>query len=119
MSELYVNLFPVSWNISNGLKVQFNLNKCIVTPCNSEAVVIAIREDILYKINFVKVHELDVANLVQSPSEYDALKLWHRRLGHLSMKDVHTLQNIVSGILPWQISWPTTSLLCEACIKGK
>ena len=88
MSKLYVNLFSVSWNISNGLKVQFNLNECIVTSCNSEAVVIALREDILYKINFMKVHESDVAKLVQSPLEYDALKLWHRRLGHLSVKDV-------------------------------
>jgi hypothetical protein len=40
--------------VSNSLKVQINLNKCIDKYCNSEAIAIAPCERNLYKTNFVK-----------------------------------------------------------------
>ena len=83
--------------VLNNLKVQFNLNKCIIKSCNSEAIAITSRKRNLYRINFVKVHEAKAANLVQSPTEDDTLVLWHRLLGHLNIKGVHTLQNMISG----------------------
>jgi hypothetical protein len=42
--KLHANLFLVGKLVSNGLKVQFNLNKCIVKSCDGEAIAIAPRE---------------------------------------------------------------------------
>lgn len=50
----------------NGLKIQFNINKCIVKSCDGETIVIVPRKQNTYEINFVEVHGTDVANLVQS-----------------------------------------------------
>ena len=64
----HANLFSESKVVSNNLSVHFNLNKCIVKFCNGEAIVIAPHECKLYKINFVKVHKVKAANLVQYPT---------------------------------------------------
>lgn len=53
--KLYANLLSVTKLVSNCLNVQFNLNECIVKSCNAETIAIALREQNLYKINFVKV----------------------------------------------------------------
>ena len=52
ISKLQANLFSVNKFVSNGLKVQFNLNKYIVKSCNGEAILIASRKQNLYEINF-------------------------------------------------------------------
>ena len=119
VSKLHANLLSVSKLVSNDLKIQFNLNECIVKSCNGEAIAIAPRKRNLYEINFVKVHEAEATNLVQSPTGDGALELWHRCLGHLNVKGVHTLQNMVSGMNLGKFSCPTSSLFCEACIEGK
>ena len=62
--KLHPNLLSVSKIVLNGLKAHFNLNEYIVKSCNGEAIVIAPRERNFYEINFVKVHEAKVANLV-------------------------------------------------------
>ena len=100
------------------LKAQFNLNECIIKSCNGKAITIVPRERNFYEINYVKVYEVEAANLVQFPTGDGVLKLWHRRLGYLNLKGVHTLQNIVSGMNLGKFSCPTSSLLCKACIEG-
>ena len=54
VSRLYTNLFSMNKLVSNGLKVQFNLNKCIVKSCDSEAIVIVPRKGNLYDFFFCK-----------------------------------------------------------------
>ena len=78
VSKLHVNLVSVNKLVLNGLKVQFNLNEYIVKFCNSEVIAIALHERSLYKINFVKVHEADTTNLVQSRTRDDVFEFWHR-----------------------------------------
>ena len=41
MSKLHANLLSVSNLVSNNLKIQFNLNECIVKSNNGEAIAIA------------------------------------------------------------------------------
>ena len=89
VSKLHANLLSVSKLVSNGLKVQFNLNECIVKSCDGEAIAIAPREAIIQN-QFCEGAQAEAANLVQSPTEDGALELWHRRLGHLNVKGVHT-----------------------------
>jgi len=61
--------------VSNSLNVQFNLSKCFLKACVSETIAIASREGNLYKMYFTKVHGVDVADLVQSPTGDGALEL--------------------------------------------
>lgn len=64
VSKLHANLLLVNKLMSNGLKVQFNLKKCVVRSCDGEVIAITTYKRKLYKINFVKAHEVDAANLV-------------------------------------------------------
>lgn len=84
--------------VVNGLNIQFILNECIVKFCNDKAIMIASCEKNLYEVNFMKVHEVDGAILMQSPMGDIALELWHRCLGYLNVKGVHTFQNMASDM---------------------
>ena len=107
--ELHANLLSVTKLVSNRLTVQFNLKKYIVKSCNGEAIAIAPYERNLYKIHFVKVHKVEAANLVQSPTWDGALELWYCRLGHLNVKGIHTFQNMVNGMNISKKIYPTIS----------
>ncbi len=86
---------------------------------DGEVIAIALREGILYQMTFTKVCEMHVANLAQTSTIDGALELWHRRLGHLNIKGVHALQNMVSGMNLGNMPCPTSSFVCEGCIEGK
>lgn len=64
--KLQVNLFSVSKLLLNGLKMHLNLNECIVRGLTREVISLGLRNGNLYEINFKKVHEVDVMDLVQS-----------------------------------------------------
>jgi hypothetical protein len=51
--------------MSNDLNVQSNLKKCIVKSCDGEAISVALCKCNLYKMNFVKMHEVEMANFMQ------------------------------------------------------
>jgi hypothetical protein len=73
--KLHANLLSISKLVSNGLKVQFNLNKCIVKFCDGEVIANAPRKQNMYEINFVEVHEVEATNLVQPLVGDDVLGL--------------------------------------------
>jgi transposase InsO family protein len=117
--KLHANLLSVSKILSSGCKVQFNMNVCIVRAFDGEVIVIALRDGNLYQVTFTKVCEMHVANVAQTSIIDGALELWHRRLGHLNIKGVHALQNMVSGMNLGNMPCPTSSFVCEGCIEGK
>ncbi len=75
MPKLHVNLLLVNKLLSSGCNVQFNMNECIVRAFDEEVIAMALYEGNLYQIIFFKVHEVDVANLVQPLTKDGALKL--------------------------------------------
>lgn len=75
-----------------------HLNKCFIKADNGKTITIASRKDDVYETNFTKVYGVDAANLVQFPLGDGALKLWHCRLGHMNIRDVHMLQNMMINI---------------------
>jgi hypothetical protein len=95
------------------------MNECIVRAFDGEVIAIALREGNLYQVTFTKVCEMHVANVAQTSTIDGALELWHRRLGHLNVKGVHALQNMVSGMNLGNMPCPTSSFVCEGCIEGK
>jgi len=117
--KLHANLLSVSNILSSACKVQFNMNECIVKAFDGEVIAIALCEGNLYQVTFPKVCEMHVANVAQTSTIDGALELWHRCLGHLNLKGVHALQNIVSGMNLGNMPCPTSSFVCEGCIEGK
>ncbi len=115
--KLHANLLSVNKILSSGCKVQFSMNECIVRAFDGEVIAIALREGNLYQMTFTKVCEVHVANVAQTSTI--ALVLWHRRLGHLNIKGMHALQNMVSGMNLGNMPCPTSSFVCEGCIEGK
>jgi hypothetical protein len=55
----HVNLCSVSKLVSSGLKVQFNINECIIRAFDGHPVAIAPREGNLYHFHVVKVHRME------------------------------------------------------------
>lgn len=55
-------------------------------------------QSILCKIKSTKVHKADAAHLVQSSIGDDVFELGYRCLGHLNMKGVYMVQNMVSDM---------------------
>jgi len=119
VQKLHALLLLVSKILSSGCKVQFNMNECIVRAFDGEVIAIALREGNLYQVTFTKVCEMHVANMAQTSTIDGALELWHCRLGHLNVKGVHALQNMVSGMNLGNMPCPTSSFVCEGCIEGK
>jgi hypothetical protein len=109
--KLHANLLSVNKILSSGCIVQFNMNECIVRAFDGEVIAIALREGNLYQMTFTKVCEMHVANLAQTSTIDGALELWHRRLGHLNIKGVHALQNMMSGMNLGNIPCPTSSFV--------
>jgi hypothetical protein len=64
--KLHVHLLSVSKLVSSGLKVQFNINECIIRVSDGHPVAIVPREGNLYHLHIIKVYGVDAANLVQS-----------------------------------------------------
>jgi transposase InsO family protein len=95
------------------------MNECIVRAFNGEVIAIAPREGNLYQVTFPKVCEMHVANVAQTSTIDGALEHWHRRLGHLNVKGVHALQNMVNGMNLGNMPCLTSSFFCEGCIEGK
>ena len=62
---------------------------------------------------------MHAANFVHSHARGGPVELWHRRLRHLNVRSVFTLQNMVRGMNLGKISHPTSTLVCKACIEGK
>jgi transposase InsO family protein len=62
---------------------------------------------------------MHVANVAQTSTIDGALELWHRHFGHLNIKGVHALQNMVSGMNLGNMPCPRSSFVCEGCIEGK
>lgn len=54
--KLQVNLFSIDKLLSNGIKVQFNSNECIVRGQDGELIVMKLCKRNLYEINFTKGH---------------------------------------------------------------
>ena len=115
--KLQANLLSVSKLVSKGLKVRFHMNECIVGGANGDTVAIARREDNLYQMTFTEVHGAHSANSEHSRAGGDSVELWHHRLGHLDVRSIYALQNMVKGMNVGKTPPPANTLVCEACTE--
>lgn len=82
-------------------------------------IVMGLRKNNLYEMNFTKVHGTDALNLTQSLKKDGACELGHRRIGHLAVKSVHAFKSLVNDMNLGKIPCSTSSLICETCIAAK
>ena len=103
--------------LSTGLKIQFNLNECIVRGPDGEVISIRLHNGNLYEMNFKNVHIADAVDLVQSWRKDNAFEFWNCRLGHLNVKCVNTLKNIMSGMNLSKILCTASSSIREHAMR--
>ena len=88
--KLQINLLLVNKLVSDGLKVQYNLNKCIVKSCNDEGT--------MNRTMRLQLVRNKLCERVESGSGQLTLELRHCHLSHLNVKGVHTFQNMMNGM---------------------
>ena len=110
------NLLSISQLCDNGHEVVFKEDMCIVKILKSnDNLFIAHRTNNVYTINFDDLHDQNVKCL----SAFNETSwLWHIRLGHVNMEQLHILSknDLLRGL-------PKTKYvrdkLCDACQLGK
>ena len=117
--KLHANLLSVSKLSLGGLKVHFNMVGCVVRAPSGVLIASAPREGNLYLLHFTKVNGTPLACLAQGSAHEDLVELWHRRLGHLNMKSMKSLQHIVKGLNLSSCKHDWSSMVCKGCIEGK
>jgi hypothetical protein len=58
-------------------------------------------------------------NFVHSVAGNNPVKLWHRRLGYLDVRNVYILQSMVKGMDINKIPCPTSTLVYDAYTEDK
>lgn len=74
--------------MSIGLKVQFNINECIVSGMDEEIIVIELCKGKLYEMNFTKVHEALTTNFVLSLKRDGILEIQNHHRGYLNLENL-------------------------------
>ena len=110
------NLLSVSQLCDAGYNVEFHPNKCIVKHKNLENVMLeGFRKANLYYVDLSYASNPSIKCLMSKEEEG---WLWHRRLGHINMKNIAKVakMELVKG-LP-KIKY-IKDKLCDACQEGK
>lgn len=115
VDNLKHNLLSISQLCDKGYRVVFETSKCLIeNTCNNEIVFIGERKENVYVIDVEKVSSDDKCFSVLKDDAW----LWHRRLGHASMKLISKISknHIVDG-LPNIVF--EKDKICDACQMGK
>lgn len=109
--ELCVNLLSVSQMVKRGNTVVFSSGGCTVYNENKKVIATGSLENNLFKLNAAEnvssVSNSSNAALMSATAD-DNVNLWHRRLGHMSVSNIHFLKNASNG-----------KLNCVVCAEGK
>lgn len=99
--NICANLLSVSQIVLKNYEVIFNKKGCKIINEKNEIVATGRLEDNMFKLNTITEFACTV-------TKSESIKLWHRRLGHVSLVNLKFLNlNVPSG------------LKCKVCMKGK
>lgn len=109
------NLLSISQLCDSGFTVSFNKVKCSVTDTDDKIIFEAQRQGNLYKTNLENLANQNVTCLVSSE---DNTWLWHRKLGHASLRTITKIisNDLVRGLPKLSIKSDAT---CSACTQSK
>ena len=110
------NLFSISQLSDIGYDIIFNQNSCkAVSQKDGSILFSGKRKNNIYKIDLSDLKSQNVKCILSVSSEQ---WVWHRRLGHVSLRKIFQLNklNLVRGLPNLKYN---SEALCEACQKGK
>ena len=110
------NLLSISQLSDNGYDIIFNQNSCkVVSQKDGTILFNGKRKNNIYKIKLFELKSQNVKCLLSINNEQ---WIWHRRLGHVSMRRISQINklNLVRGLPNLKFN---SDALCEACQKGK
>ena len=110
------NLLSISQLSDNGYDIIFNQNSCKAVRQKDGTILFnGKRRNKIYKIKLAELKSQNVKCLLSVNNEQ---WIWHRRLGHVSMRRISQINklNLVRGLPNLKFS---SDALCEACQKGK
>ena len=110
------NLLSISQLSDNGYDIIFNQNSCkAVSQKDGSILFSGKRKNNIYKIDLSDLKSQNVKCLLSVSNEQ---WVWHRRLGHVSLRKISQLNklNLVRGLPNLKYN---SEALCEACQKGK
>ena len=107
------NLLSISQLCDKGYIVRFESNLCIIEKPNHNMTMFALKQNNVYTINLD-----ELSNEMCFSAVNDDAWLWHRRLGHASMKTISKIssQELVRGIPNIKF---IKDKVCDACQLGK
>ena len=119
--DISYNLLSVSKAVEKGISFTFNERSCVLKNPKGKLITVANKIDSLYYVMFAEpkdhVHHTVTGEL---PNECKSSKehLWHRRYGHLGVKN---LQKLAKEKLVDEFDYNVSKQIdfCEPCLKGK
>nr|GEV19184.1 ribonuclease H-like domain-containing protein [Tanacetum cinerariifolium] len=123
VNELKFNLFSVSQMCDKKNKVLFTDSECLVLspdfklPDENQVLLRVPRENYMYNVNLKDIVPSRDLTCLFAKATNDESNLWHRRLGHVNLKNINKLLkgNLVTG-LPTKVFENQNN--CVACLKG-
>ena len=115
--DLRTNLMSVGKITDKGHRVIFEKECASIVDKNGDVLLVADRIDGLYYIQAKRCIANSVANKATISNE-ELLNLWHRRMGHLNIKDLVTAtqKETIRGI---DMNKSVEGVSCDVCIQGK
>src|ERR1044072_2860944 len=110
------NLLSISQLSDNGYDVVFNQKSCkVISQKDGSILFSGHRKNNIYKVS---ISDLEKQNTKCLLSVHQEQWVWHRRLGHVSMRKISQLNklDLVRGLPKLKFA---SDALCEACQKGK
>lgn len=109
------NLLSVSQIVKKGHEVIFNYHGCKVVNSDKDTIATGSLIDGMFKLDAPEYKTFFVENaknIIPKKSDSD-IRLWHRRLGHISYDNMKFLDVNMKNLTRLK------SIKCETCIKGK
>ncbi|GJR58159.1 putative ribonuclease H-like domain-containing protein [Tanacetum coccineum] len=124
VNELKFNLFSVSQMCDKKNYVLFTDSECLVLspnfklPDENQILLKIPRKDNMYSFDMKNIVPKESLTCLVAKATLDESMLWHRRLGHINLKNINKLvkDNLVRGLPTKRFENDQT---CVACLKGK
>ncbi|GJU87408.1 putative ribonuclease H-like domain-containing protein [Tanacetum coccineum] len=124
VNELKFNLFSVSQMCDKKNYVLFTDTECLVLspnfklPDENQILLKIPRKDNMYSFDMKNIVPKESLTCLVAKATLDESMLWHRRLGHINIKNINKLvkDNLVRGLPTKRFENDQT---CVACLKGK
>jgi hypothetical protein len=113
--SIQANLISVSQLLDKDTNISLSKRGCVITAPDGDIAAEARAAHGLFLLHTWSDQQLAMA--AYSSSNDPIYRLWHERMGHLSMRNLKKLENMSTGLDLSHL--PHEDCTCEACLKGR